>query len=124
MVLKLILVIVAIAFLVALGVRTVVYQPSRTIAVVQGNDSVVGLARRQKAIGQTKGTVSEVRMDYAGSSIDLAEALKTYSVVVAERIDSKSLALGQRDIQTWSKSRIGDPCTKELPAMLNLFSYF
>ncbi len=47
-----------------------------------------------------------MRVDYAGYNIDLDKALQTYSVVVAEPVESKSFAVGQRDIQTWSKFRI------------------
>ena len=106
MVLRLALAMAAIAILIVLGMKGFVYHQGRAAASWQEKDSLVEVARRKKAEGQDKATVSEVRIDYAGANMNLDEAVKNYSVFIAELIESKSFALDSRDIRTWYKFRI------------------
>ncbi|HEY6230802.1 MAG TPA: hypothetical protein VIW64_06040 [Pyrinomonadaceae bacterium] len=106
MVLKLTLGIASIAILMVLGIKGLVYHQGRTAASWQEKGSLVEVARRKKAEGQDKATVSEMRVDYAGANIALDEALQRYSVFISELIESKSFVLNSRDIRTWYKFRI------------------
>ncbi len=105
MVLKLALAIAAIAILTTLGIRAV-YYPVGGRPSVQRNDSLVEIARGKKAEGQDKARVSGLIIDYPGAGMDLNEALKNYSVFVAEPIESKSFTHGPTSIHTWHKFRI------------------
>ncbi len=105
MVLKLVLAIAAIAILTTLGIRAVYYS-GRGTPSVQDKNSLVEIARRKKAEGQDKATVSGLIIDYGGAGMDLDEALKNYSVFVAEPIESKSFPLELSNISTWYKFRI------------------
>lgn len=105
MVLKLALAIAAVAILTTLGMKAAFY-PGRGTPSVQGKDSLVEIARRKKAEGQDKARVSGLIVDYGGSGMELDEALRDYSIVVAEPIESKSFAVGPTSIHTWHKFRI------------------
>ena len=106
MVLRLALAIAAIAILIVLGMKGFVYHQGRAAASWQEKDSLVEVARRAKAEGQDKATVSELRIDYAGADIEPDKALKNYSVLIAEPIESKGFPQNRRSIQTWYKFRI------------------
>jgi hypothetical protein len=109
MVLKLALAIAAIAILTTLGVRA--YYPGRGTPNVQSKEflvergSLVEIAQRKKAEGQDKARISGLIIDYGGAG-DLDEALRNYSVFVAEPIESKSFPLESSSIQTWYRFRI------------------
>ena len=106
MVLKIVLTIAAVAILITLGVSVGTHRQGQSAAGGQGSNSLVELARRQKALGEKKATVPEVRSDYAGYNMELEHALKNYSVFIAEPIQSKSFPLGLRSIHTLTKFRI------------------
>lgn len=111
MVLKLVLAIAAVAILTTLGIKAV-YYPGRNTPNVQSKKSLVErgslveIARRKKADGQDKATISGLIIDYGGEGMELAEALKLYSVLIAEPIDSKSFPQESSNISTWYKFRI------------------
>lgn len=105
MVLKLALAIAAIAILITLGMKAV-YHPSRGTPSWQEKDSLVEIARQKKAEGQDKARVSGLTIDYGGADMELDEALRNYSIFVAEPIESKSFALGPTRIHTWHRFRI------------------
>jgi hypothetical protein len=113
MVLKLTLAIASIAIFVTLGMKGLVYHQGRTSASWQEKGSLTEVAHQKKAEGQDKATVSEMRIDYAGADIDLDEALKNYSVFIAEPVESKSFPLEPRNIQTWHKFRILETLTRK-----------
>ena len=125
MVLKLVLAIAAIAILTTLGMK-VIYHPARGTTSVQGKGSLVEIARRKKAEGQDKASISEIRVDYGGAGMELDEALKKYSVFIAEPIESKSFPLESSHVRTWYKFRILEtlarknylPCPKCSPIPL------
>lgn len=104
MVLRFALALAAIAILTVLGLKG--FQQGRSVGSEQEKDSLVEVARRKKAEGQDKGTVSEMRIDYAGANMTLEEALKSFSVVIAEPIESKGFALDSTNIRTWYRFRI------------------
>jgi hypothetical protein len=106
MVLKLTLAIAAVAILVALGVRGFLHHPGGRATTWQEDDSLVAVARRAKAEGREKVSISGLRIDYAGADIDLDDALRKYSVFIAEPIESKSFPENSRSIQTWHRFRI------------------
>lgn len=116
MVLKLALAIAAVAILTTLGIKAV-YYPGRNTPNVQSKKSLVErgplveIARRKKADGQDKATISGLIIDYGGEGMELAEALKLYSVFIAEPTESKSFPLESSNIEssnisTWYKFRI------------------
>lgn len=105
MVLKFVLAIAAIAILTTLGMKAL-YHPGRGTTSVQGKGSLVELARRKKAEGHDKASISEIRIDYGGAGMDLDEALKKHSVFIAEPIESKSFPLEASNVRTWHKFRI------------------
>jgi hypothetical protein len=107
LVLKLAHVIATGAILLTLGSRGFfVYQQGRNAASGQQQDSLVEIARRNKAEGKNKTAISEIRIDYGGANMELDQALINYSIVIAEPVQNKSFALDSSNITTWYKFRV------------------
>lgn len=71
-------------------------------------NSLKEIARRSKEEGKDKVTIPGPFIEYPGMNLKVDEALRGYSVVVAEVITSKSYAFDIYSIETWYKFRIAD----------------
>jgi hypothetical protein len=63
-------------------------------------------AERAKARGQQQVVLPGSRIEYAGEGLNLDEALSSYSLVVAQPIQEKTVITHPHSISTWYKLRI------------------
>lgn len=90
-------------FLLGVGITATLKAPQEYLK----DRSIASLAKRAKTQGKTKVEAPGLIIDYAGGNIGLDEALKNYSVVIAEPIESKSFITDSSDeIGTAYKFRI------------------
>lgn len=91
--------------LVASGLLKTGIQRKETVKWEDKN-SLREIARRTKEEGKAKVTIPGPFIDDPGMDMKVDEALRDYSVVVAEVIESKSYAFDSYGIRTWYKFRI------------------
>jgi hypothetical protein len=90
-------------FLLGLGITAARKAPQEYLK----DRSIASLARRAKNQGKTKVEAPGLIIDYAGGNIGLDQALKNYSVVIAESIEKKSYITDSLDeIGTAYKFRV------------------
>ena len=77
------------------------------------NRSLKAIARRMKAEGKGKATIPGYRVDYPGMEMTLDEAVRDYSVVVGELIESKGYSSNSYGIRTWYRFKITDPISEK-----------
>ncbi len=70
-------------------------------------------AKNAKEEGKQRVVLPGPKLDYAGVNMDLDDALRAYSVVVATPIESKSEIQNSDDIWTWYKFRILELITRK-----------
>jgi hypothetical protein len=75
--------------------------------------SLKAIARRMKAEGKGKATIPGFHFDYPGMEMTLDEAVRDYSVVVADLIESKSYSINSNGIRTWYRFKITDPISEK-----------
>jgi hypothetical protein len=92
--------------LLAVGI-TAAFKFSQSSQEDSKDKSIASLARRTKSQGKTRVSAPGKIIDYPGMNIGLDEALKDYSVVIAEPIESKSFITDSlEEIRTAYKLRI------------------
>jgi hypothetical protein len=117
MVTKLIAVVACVILVLGLGARGLLktgIQKKQTMKWEDTN-SLKEIARRTKEEGRGKVTVPGPFAEYPGVGMKVDEALRDYSVVVAEVIASKSYAFDSYGIGTWYKFRITDSLSERTP---------
>jgi hypothetical protein len=121
MVPKLIAAVFCVLLLVGLGAKGLLSSRSQRKDVVAWEDtnSLIEMARRAKAKGEVKVTLPGVIVDYPGTEMTFDEALKDYSVVVAEVVGMKSQPHGSRSIETWYRFQMIDPLSEKLTKYCN-----
>lgn len=113
MVLKFVLIVAIVAAIVTLSVKGFLNNKAQNAAVRQDGHSLIDIARKKKSEGRSKVVVPGLIVDYAGADMDLNEALKNYSVVIAEPIASKSFTADSTSISTWYKFRITETLSRK-----------
>jgi hypothetical protein len=79
-------------------------------------NSVKEIARRTKAEGRSKVTITGPAIDYPGEGMNLDLAARDYSVVVAEPTENKSYFMGSQAVRTWYRFRIVDTLSQKPPS--------
>lgn len=117
MVTKLIAVVACVILLLGLGATGLLKTGIQKKEVVKWEDknSLKEIARRSKEEGRARVTVPGPWVRYPGMETKIDEALRDYSVVVAELIESKSYAVDSHGIGTWHKFRIIDALSERTP---------
>jgi hypothetical protein len=75
--------------------------------------SLKAIARRMKAEGKRKADAPGFYVDYPGMELTLDEAVKGFSVVVGDMIESKSYSINADGIRTWYRFKITDPISEK-----------
>jgi hypothetical protein len=75
--------------------------------------SLKAIAVRMKAEGKGKATIPGFYVDYPGMEMTLDEAVKGFSVVVGDMIESKSYSINSDAIRTWYRFKITDPISEK-----------
>jgi hypothetical protein len=112
---KLIAVVACVILLLGLGARGLLnngVQKKENVKWAEQN-SLKEIARRSKAEGKGTVTISGPWSDYPGVDMKLEEALRDYSVVVAEVIANKSYPINSDGVRTWYKFKIIDPLSEK-----------
>jgi hypothetical protein len=107
---KLLAAVACVILLIGLGATGLLHnsrQKNDTLKWADKN-SLKEIARRSKEEGRVKVTVPGPFIEDPGMNMKVDEALRDYSVVVAEVIASKSYAFNSDGIRTWYKFRITD----------------
>jgi hypothetical protein len=114
MVPKLIAAVGCVILLFGLGARGLLNSGVQNKTTVKWEDkySLKEIARRAKQEAKAEVTIPGPFIEYPGMDMKVEEALRDYSVVVAEVIASKSYALDSYSIGTWYKFRITDALTQ------------
>jgi hypothetical protein len=108
--LKLLALVLITAALSILAVRTSskLQQPVR----IPEKDRLQWFARKAREEGKKQVVLPGPTIDYAGIDMDLDQALRDYSVEVAEPIANKSYIANSDDVRTWYKFRILETLTR------------
>src|SRR5258705_132686 len=116
MLLKFIAAIACVIVLLGLGAGGILNSGTQKSDSVKWADknSLKEIARRSKEQGQQTVTIPGTRIDYAGADMKLEEALRDYSVVVAEVVASKSYVIGTDSVKTWYKFKIKDSLSEKI----------
>jgi len=115
MILKCILAIAFALALIGLGAIPLLknHQQANSAAQSTKDKSLKEIARRAKAEGrdvvQLRGPISE----FPGEDMDIEEALRDYTVVVAQPLNRKSYLIGADGIHTWYRFRIVDTISRK-----------
>lgn len=104
--------------LLGLGVRGLLTSAVQNKTMVKWEDkySLKEIARRTKQEAKAKVTIPGPFIEYPGTDMKVEEALRDYSVVVAEVIAGKSYAFDSYSIGTWYKFRITDALSQRSAA--------
>ncbi len=106
-------------FLLGVGITATFKAPQE----YEKDKSIASIARRTKNQGKTRVTVPGKIIDYPGMNMGLDEALKNYSVVIAEPIESKSyIGDSSDDISTAYKFRILETLSQKNAVFCNTCS--
>src|SRR6266550_2932872 len=110
MVPKLIAAIACVILLLGLGARGLLNSgvQNKNKAKWEDKYSLKEIARRTKEEAKAKVTIPGPFIEYPGMDMKVDEALRDYSVVVAEVIAGKSYAFDSYSIGTWYRFRITD----------------
>jgi hypothetical protein len=115
MILKCILAVAFASALIGLGIVPLLKSHQYTNGAPQSSrpKSLKEIARQNKAEGRQEVKLRGPVSEFPGEDMDLDEALKNFTVVVAQPVDSKSYLYGEDGIRTWYRFRIVDMISRK-----------
>jgi len=90
-------------------------QRGENVSAWAQRNSLTEVAKRAKDEGKGMVTLPGPDIDYAGVDMGLDEALRDYSVVIVEPIESKSYMVDSDNIETWYRFRIREMVSQRDP---------